>query len=228
MKRTPTVISFAIAATALTFLWQAGAQEQTPAPGAAEATETTEVAPAPSTPDERQLLAEIAEALEAVQTASGRFAQINPDYSVVEGDFAIQRPGRVRFEYDDPSPILLVADGTTVAIEDRDLETFDRVPIGQTPLKLLFGSKIDFDSSVEVLNLATSTEQVLLTVRDATGDTDGELTMVLAPESLQLLGWRVVDASGALTSVQLEDVELNNRLSPRLFRIEDPEDDEDE
>ncbi|MEL7453030.1 MAG: outer-membrane lipoprotein carrier protein LolA, partial [Pseudomonadota bacterium] len=73
-----------------------------------------------------EIVSAAAAALSAVETAEGRFVQVAPDFSITEGQFYLRRPGRVRFEYDAPVPILVVADGATVAIEDKDLETQDR------------------------------------------------------------------------------------------------------
>ncbi|MEO1408033.1 MAG: outer-membrane lipoprotein carrier protein LolA, partial [Pseudomonadota bacterium] len=94
---------------------------------------------------QRALLAEVSAALSAVTTAKGRFVQIAPDGSESTGDFYLRRPGRVRFEYDAPVPLLIVADGATVAVEDKDLETQDRVPLGTTPLGLLLDDDLDLN-----------------------------------------------------------------------------------
>ncbi|MEO1029681.1 MAG: outer membrane lipoprotein carrier protein LolA [Pseudomonadota bacterium] len=226
-RRIPALLS-ALVVSSLPFIWQATAQDQVTSPELQAETDAAPTFMRPVGEDRAETLEAIATALESVQTASGRFGQINPDSTYIEGEFALQRPGRVRFDYDDPSPILIVADGTTVAIEDSDLETFERVPLGRTPLKLMFDKNVDFESDAEIVDLVTAPEEVFLTVRDRNGDIEGELTMILDPSSYQLQGWRVLDSTGSLTAVQLMDVETNKRLSQRLFRIEDPEDAEDE
>ena len=45
--------------------------------------------------------------MEDVKTASGRFEQFSPDFTTTSGTFALSRPGKVRFDYDDPSPLLI-------------------------------------------------------------------------------------------------------------------------
>lgn len=177
-------------------------------------------AAAPLSAAERsKLLKDAARALAAVKTARGRFEQYSPDGAYSTGQFALSRPGRVRFDYDDPVPLLLVSDGTTVALQDSDLETTDRVPLASTPLSLLLSSTLDFEKDAEVVDVRRMGDQTNITVRDRTGEMDGTLTVVLADNALT--GWRTVDANGGRTSVLLSGVETGAKLNPRLFILKD-------
>lgn len=217
------------------------------------APETVEAAPAPETvaaPDGAELIEEprvrqvrfpgdvsdseraeilnrAAEALANTETAQGRFTQVAPDYSVSTGAFALRRPGRMRFEYDDPTPLVIISDGATVAIEDRDLETVDRVPLSTTPLGLVLDDELDFASEAEVTSVRRSDGLLNISMRDRSGEAEGELTLILDEESYELVAWRTIDDAGGVTSVQLSDVEAGGQINPRLFRIEDPEDEDD-
>ena len=177
-------------------------------------------AAAPLTAAERsKLLKEAAKALASVRTARGKFEQYSPDGSYSTGQFAMSRPGKVRFDYDDPVPLVLVSDGTTVALQDSDLETTDRVPLASTPLSLLLSSTLDFEKEAEVVDVRRTGDQTNITVRDKTGEMDGTLTVVLADNALT--GWRTVDANGGRTSVLLSGVETGAKLNPRLFILKD-------
>ena len=177
---------------------------------------------APLTAAERsKLLKEASKALAAVKTARGKFEQYSPDGSFSTGQFAMSRPGKVRFDYDDPVPLVLVSDGTTVALQDSELETTDRIPLASTPLSLLLSDKLDFEKEAEVIDVRRTGDRTNITVRDKTGETEGTLTVVLAGTSNSLEGWRTVDANGGSTSVMLKDVETGAKLNPRLFRLPD-------
>ncbi|XBQ17303.1 MAG: outer-membrane lipoprotein carrier protein LolA [Oceanicaulis sp.] len=163
---------------------------------------------------------------EGVQTLRGRFTQISPDGSQTAGDLALQRPGRVRFDYDDPSPVLLVADGATVAIADFDLETVDRAPISATPLRFLLGDSEAIEAAVTEAGRAQG--KLYITLTDPDGEVDGRLTLVFADpdasapaEAMVLEGWYAVDAMGGLTEVSLTGLERGVRLDPRLFVLDD-------
>lgn len=167
------------------------------------------------------VLKEASKALAAVKTARGRFEQTSPDGALSTGQFAMQRPGKVRFDYDDPVPLLMVADGTTVALQDSDLETTDRVPLGSTPLSLLLSERMDFESQANVLDVRRSNGRTNITVEDKNGEMEGTLTLVLASADNSLVGWRTTDANGGATSVMLSDVETGAKLNPRLFILRD-------
>lgn len=167
-------------------------------------------------------------ALAAAETASGKFMQTNADGTITTGTFALNRPGRMRFDYDDPTPILIVSDGTTVAMEDSELETVDRIPIGATPLGLILSTDLNVDEDVEVLDILRNEDRVGIRVSDASGELEGTLTMVFDKASYDLLGWLTVDGNFQTTVVDLVDVETNVRVDPRLFRLNEDDDEDDE
>ena len=174
------------------------------------------------------ILADASEALAAAKTARGAFIQSNADGSVVTGTFALNRPGRMRFDYDDPTPILIVSDGTTVAMEDSELETVDRIPIGTTPLGLLLSTRLDVDQDVDVLSIMQRGNDIGIRVQDTSGELEGTLTMVFDKATYGLKGWLAMDGNDQTTVVDLVDVETNVRVDPRLFRLNEDDDEEDE
>ncbi len=199
--------------------------------------EVTEATPVESTPAPQPALSDAARsdilngvktALSNARTAKGLFTQSNSDGSLMTGDFALRRPGKMRFDYHDPTPILIVSDGTTVAMQDSELETVDRIPLGSTPLGLILDDDLEFSGDVEVLRVSQGEDKVWITLRDATGEVEGELTMIFAVGTYDLLGWLTMDADYQMTTVELSEVETNGRIDPRLFRLDEPEDEEDE
>lgn len=174
------------------------------------------------------VLRDASAALAAAKTARGNFIQTNADGSTMTGTFALNRPGRMRFDYDDPTPVLIVSDGTTVAIEDSELETVDRGPIGATPLGIILSTQLDVEKDVDVLSVLQNDARIGVRVSDANGELEGTMTMVFDKTSYALLGWLTVDANLQTTVVDLTDVETNIRVDPRLFRLNEDDDEEDE
>jgi len=182
-------------------------------------------APATLTAAQRTtLLKEVAASMEKVKTASGRFDQLSPDFTSTTGTFAISRPGKVRFDYDDPSPLLIVSNGTTVAMQDSELETTDRVPLSSTPLSLLLDDNLDFASEAEILDVSNEGDNVSITLSDPDGEMDGTLTLLFAGADHDFTGWRTTDSAGNVTDVKLHDVVTGKKLNPRLFIVKDFDD----
>src|SRR4029079_10802713 len=94
-------------------------------------------------PEQRALIDRASNYLSSVQVLSGKFIQVGPDGKRTRGEFFIQKPGKVRFEYDDPSTIDIVADGQSVIVRDRKLATQDVYPLSQTPLRFLLADRVD-------------------------------------------------------------------------------------
>jgi outer membrane lipoprotein-sorting protein len=184
-------------------------------------------APTPATLSNEAIIAGVRSALEGVETVQGRFIQYAPDGTQTTGTYAIRRPGRVRFDYDDPVQLLIVADGTTLAIEDGELETVERVPLLETPLNIILGRKADFDKRARVTDVRQGSGLAAITVVDPEGEYEGELTMIFRIDGWELLRWQTLDGLGNLTSVVLEDTKTGVKLDPALFRLEDARDDRD-
>ncbi|MEL6567995.1 MAG: outer-membrane lipoprotein carrier protein LolA [Pseudomonadota bacterium] len=220
---------------------QPPAQDMGNTPAASD--ETAEVTPAPETAapiqrradpsvlsvtERRAVLKSASDAMSRVETAKGRFVQVDTNGGLSEGEFFLQRPGRMRFDYDAPVPILIAADGVTVAMRDDELETVDRVPLASTPLGLLLDDNLDFETEADVIRVQRANGIVAITVVDPTDEAEGELTLIFNAGSYDLLAWRVLDANGGITTVELKDVSTGISLNPRLFIVEDFEDEDDD
>jgi outer membrane lipoprotein-sorting protein len=160
-----------------------------------------------------------------VRTLAANFVQTGPDGAVSRGEFYLRRPGRLRFEYLPPVPILIVADGIWLVLHDTELNSVDRWPVFDTPLAPLLARQIDMtgpDSAVEVVRVGRGDGTVDITVVDKDARDEGDLTLTFAAEPLQLLRWAVRDAQGGLTKVTLNTILINPKLDPALFTFTDP------
>lgn len=163
-----------------------------------------------------------------LDTLRADFVQFAPDGARTTGVLSLDRPGRARFDYDDPSPILLVADGSTVAIADFELETLDRVPLGSTPLAPLLDADETLAETGAVADAGRADGRLYLTLIDPDGETDGRLTLIFddpdpdrPAAAMTLAGWYAVDALGGLTEVRLSDVETGVDFDPRRFILDE-------
>ena len=185
-----------------------------------------EAADAPVTPTDperthKDTLDQINASINKISTLEGRFFQIAPNGSLDEGAFYMRRPGRLRFEYDDPNPNLIVADGTWVILENRDLKTVDRYPLRATPLKLLLKKNVDLAKDAHVVAVEQLEAALLVTVRDDKDDAQGELTLIFSQPDLTLVQWVITDAQGLQTSIALRDVKQGTKINPALFVVRD-------
>jgi outer membrane lipoprotein-sorting protein len=172
------------------------------------------------TEDERAVLADISARLSSIDTMDGEFIQFNPNGDQLQGRFFISRPGRVRFQYDPPSSVRVIADGKSVLVYDQKLQTYDIWPLSQTPLRLLLDSGLDLATTDKVTRVAVEPDLVEVELQDETRFSAGTLNLIFDRENYDLRQWTVTDQQGLQTMVALYNVETGNQLSAELFEID--------
>jgi outer membrane lipoprotein-sorting protein len=156
-----------------------------------------------------------------VQSLQGGFVQVCRAPLPTTGDFYLAKPGRVRFEYDDPSPIELVADGTSVVVRDRNLATQDVYPLSQTPLRFLLADRVDLTRDTNVI--AAYADDMFVTVVLEERNTlvgTSRLMIMFDAKNMQLKQWTVTDPQGYDTTVAVYDLDPSKRPDPSLFKID--------
>ena len=170
--------------------------------------------------NQRALIDRVNMYLMSVQTMIGDFVQVAPDGRRSEGKIYLQKPGRIRFEYNPPSPIELVADGNSVVIRDRKLDTQDLYPLSQTPLRFLLADRIDLLRETNVVSVSSDDTflSLLIEEKHTLGGTHKVLLMFSVKDT-QLKQWTVTDPQGYDTTVALYNLDLGKKLDPSMFVI---------
>jgi outer membrane lipoprotein-sorting protein len=172
------------------------------------------------TEEERGILAQLSNRLQTIDTFDGEFVQYNPNGDQLQGKFYIARPGRVRFQYDPPSAVSVIADGKSVLVFDKKLQTYDIWPLSQTPLRLLLDRNLDLATSEKVTRVGVAPDLIEVELQDETRFSAGTLNLIFDRESLELRQWTVTDQQGLQTMVALYNVETGRQLAADLFKID--------
>ncbi len=168
--------------------------------------------------DDKQTVEAISKHFSAVPSMMGEFVQFGPNGEQTGGKFFLQRPGKIRFDYTKPSPILVKANGKTVGIHNRKLKTWDFYPLSKTPLRLLLADKIDTnDKSIKSVKRENDLTTVVLSDKSVFGSS--KITLMFDPQSYELRQWTITDDQGKDTSVMIYNVQENVKLSSKLFRL---------
>lgn len=195
-----------------------------PPAGPAQAPGQRAAEPAALTDQDRADLARIETYLDGVRTLTARFVQVDARGGTAEGTLWLQRPGRMRFEYDPPAQILLVADGTFVIFHDKAVRQTSHIPIGATPLSVLLAERIRLTGGDVVPTRIERTPGVIqVTLVRAGRSGEGSLTLTFTDPPLALRQWTVVDAQAQAVRVSLFNAETGGRFDPALFRFVDPQ-----
>ena len=168
----------------------------------------------------KEALAEINEYFNSVDTMRGEFVQFGPKGERTSGRFAISRPGKVRFFYDKPSVLDIIADGTSVAVRNRRTAEQDIWPLKRTPLRFLLEDDIDLTSDAKITDVTVASDLISVTIDDNGAFGDGSLELLFDNETYELKQWNVVDGKGRETSVSIYNVSTDVDLDPDLFEID--------
>jgi outer membrane lipoprotein-sorting protein len=150
---------------------------------------------------------------------AGEFVQLGPKGEQTGGKFFIQRPGRIRFNYEAPSNIRVIADGKSVVVNNRKLDTWDIYPLSKTPLKLLLDDRIDLSAnSVRKVEEAPDLTTIVMGNKSIFGD--AEITLLFDPKNYELRQWTVKDAQGKETTVMIFNVQTDVKIDKKMFAID--------
>jgi len=159
--------------------------------------------------------------LNSIRTLQGDFVQIGPDGQIDQGRFYLEKPGRMRFEYRPPNPILIVADGRTVAVFNSKLKTVDRYPLSATPLDLILANDIDLRHNNSIVAVRHEAGALIVDARTSTNRSKPNLSLVFADSELELRQWTIIDDQGLTTTVALRDLEPGVIVDAKLFVLKD-------
>lgn len=198
-------------------------RDVTPAPAPTGAP----ASPAPTagnlTPAQQALVARVEQYLNSITTMKARFLQTTAAGNVSSGTYYVRRPGRLRFEYDPPVPILIVADGTQVTMVDFKQQDFSQWPIGWTAASFLVADNLRLSGDITVTDARVVNGDIHISMYQTKRPNEGRATMIVQDSPMLLKGWSITDAKGGQVSVSLTRVESGIDLSKISFRFSEDE-----
>jgi len=159
--------------------------------------------------------------LNGLKSLEGGFVQIGPNGEIDQGRFYLVKPGKLRFEYQAPSPLLIVCDGRTFAVFNKKLKTVDRYPLSATPLDLLLGDKVDLYHNDAIVRVRRQPGSLVIEARTAKNRAKANIANTVNYPALELRQWTVIDDQGLPTTVALRGLQLGTSISDSLFVLRD-------
>lgn len=173
--------------------------------------------PAEFSDADRADLDRISAYLNSIRTLRGDFVQIDPNGDLEQGRFYLQKPGRLRFEYQPPSSVLIISDGHTVSVANSKLKTVDRYPLSATPLDLILGDDVDLRHDSSVIAVLRQPGILMVEARTSRNRSKPNIVITFSESPLELRQWTVIDDQGLATTVALRNIESGVALDGTLF-----------
>jgi outer membrane lipoprotein-sorting protein len=162
--------------------------------------------------------------INSIRTLQARFVQSNPNGSVVQGTLSVRRPGRMRFEYDAPSKLKIVADGSQVTMWDPANKDFGQWPIGWTAASFLVKEPLRLSGDITVEASQRTPDGLLaLTLVQTRRPQEGKIIVRLSENPMQLRGWTIFDNRGNKVDVSLTNLQTGVQLADSLFKYDGPD-----
>nr|WP_244641522.1 outer-membrane lipoprotein carrier protein LolA [Tianweitania populi] len=162
---------------------------------------------------------QIADHFGRVKTMTGEFVQFGPRGEQTGGKFFLERPGKIRFDYEGKNGYRVTADGTSVVIDNKKMRTADLYPLSKTPLKLLLDSRIDLSGN-KVQQVKQEPDMTTIKLADRSVFGNSTITMMFDPTSYTLKQWTITDAQNKDTTVMIFNTKEGVALDPGVFTID--------
>ncbi|MEO6608571.1 MAG: outer membrane lipoprotein carrier protein LolA [Aestuariivirga sp.] len=166
---------------------------------------------------QQQSIRKLNDYLNSFQSLKADFVQVSSKGNMAQGQMLIAKPGKLRFEYAPPNPLLIVSDGRWLTIKDKVKEKGDQFPLSSTPLRLVVAPQIDLLAETDVIGFDSTDGLTSVSFVDRKGSLGGYITLVYDEQRNQLIQWVVVDGKGRHTTVQLTNIVLGGSFDPKLF-----------
>lgn len=160
--------------------------------------------------------------LSGLTTIMSDFTQVAPDGALATGKFFLERPGRMRWQYNPPTPILMVSNGSDLVYYDYELEQITHIPLDSTLVGFLAQKKIRFDGDVGVISYEEDAGSIRIGVAQRKKSNEGQLVLELSDSPLLLRNMIVTDSSGRTTTVSLNNARFGTPIDKSLFDFRDP------
>jgi outer membrane lipoprotein-sorting protein len=168
-------------------------------------------------PDEVQAVLKAELYLNRITTLHARFVQVSSNGAYAEGEVYVRRPGRMRFEYDPPHPVLMIADGVNLLYYDKELKQATFIPLRETPLWFLIRKQVDLSGNIEVIDVSLAAGIVRITVQEKGAGQTGAITLAFSEQPFALRSWEITDAQGITTQVSLLNPVYGRKAADKLF-----------
>jgi outer membrane lipoprotein-sorting protein len=169
--------------------------------------------------EEQKDLLRIETYLNEMKSLRADFLQVSSNGAVATGKLLMQRPGKMRFEYDPPSPIMLLADGYFLKYIDKDLEQVTHIWLEDTPIGFLLKDNLKLSGSIAVTKFSRNTNLLTTTLTKSKESEKGTVSLVFSDKPLSLKKWVIKDAQGITTTITLNNRERPIKIDPALFEL---------
>ncbi len=158
--------------------------------------------------------------LNNIKTLKASFVQTASNGNTSEGKLYIEKPNKIRMEYDAPVNVLIVGDGDYIVYNDKDLDQITHIDYDDIPASLILSNTIKIDGKklkiTDFYKDSGTTEAVL---EYADNKDIGPITLIFGNRPFELKQWKITDPQSVQITVSLYNAEKDETLPDNLFKF---------
>ena len=169
--------------------------------------------------EQQAALDKISAYLNGVHSLKSGFIQLGPQGQLDQGEFLLEKPGKLRFAYDAPNPTLIVATGGKIYVKNNKLNTVEDYNISDVPLDLLLSDNVNLKANSAITGIDIQSDEVVVHARTSSNRQQGNIALVFSSPQIELRQWTVKDNQGGTTMVALRNPQSGAALDESLFAV---------
>ena len=158
----------------------------------------------------------IKEYLKNLSTLKASFIQISSDGDVKRGKIFFNLPGKLRIDYSEPDNLLITSNGFWLTVQDKKLKQTNNYPLEKTPLNLFLNKKFNFENNPNI-KFKIQNEVSTLTFFGSKQDEVSKFELQFNSNPLRLRKWVIIDEFENTTSVMLQNIKMDEKISNKIF-----------
>ena len=156
----------------------------------------------------------IIENLQSIDNLNFNFEQ-NINGKIETGNCTIEYPKKIYCIYKNLNKKLMVSNGRSLVIKNKNINQYYVYPINRTPLNLILDKKYLIDRIKDLDSRIIENQYINFTLIND----KYEINIFFDIESLNLIGWQTEDIYQNLVITFISNVRLNQKINEDIFKL---------
>jgi outer membrane lipoprotein-sorting protein len=155
--------------------------------------------------------------LNNIDSLTADFMQVDASGESSTGILYILRPGKLRWQYNPPVPILIVVNDSLLTYYDFELKQVSNSSAAGNMIGFLARKNISFSKDVKVTDVITNAGTVRLNISQLAKERNEKINLIFNQDPIFIKKIEIIDDAGNFTSISLSNIKYGAKIDPKLF-----------
>ena len=174
----------------------------------------------PALAQKQENLKQIEDYLNNIKTLQASFVQTASNGGMSEGKLYIQKPNKIRMEYNPPVDVDIIGDGDYIVYNDKELDQVTNIDYDDIPASLILANDVKLDGKeFRVTDYYHDNGITKITVQYMEKEDIGPISLTFNNNPFELKQWSIVDPQSVEVTVSLYNAQKDVDLDSSLFKF---------